>query len=159
MVQLKRLATRSSLYFFSNLLVILAGAISLPLWTRLFSQEQYGLFALFNVTIGFMVVFSKFGMQHAALRFYSEVQGRKLSTDTRTYCSTTVIGGAFLSLVVTTLVVVCCYGLLRGSDSQVFGPLLLVAGAVVLVQSTTSILMNMIRAEQLVRLHSFINVA
>jgi len=159
MAQIGRLAKRSSLYFISNLLVVLAGAISLPLWTRLFTQEQYGLFALFNVTIGFMVVFSKFGMQHAALRFYSDVHNEKSPTDPKTYFSTTVIGATCLSLIVTALVAVCAFLFFHGSRNQSFLVLLIPAGAVVIVRATTNVLMNILRAEQHALLHSILHAA
>jgi O-antigen/teichoic acid export membrane protein len=159
MAQIKRLAQRSSLYFVSNLLVVLCGAISLPLWTRLFTREQYGLFALFNVTITFMAVFSKFGMQHAALRFYSEAHSEKSSLEPKTYFSTTIIGATALSLAVTAVVVGATWAWLRAEPSHAFLALLLPAGAVVVVRSMSNVLMNMLRAEQKATLHAILHAA
>jgi len=153
-----KLAKRSSFYFISNVTVVLAGLVSMPIWTRLFTTEQYGLFSLFNVTLAFMVAFSKFGMQHATLRFFADVRAGKMAVDLRQYYSTMFFGGLALSLIVTGIVAIAAYLVMASREQSLIVALIPPVAACVVLQATTNILVAFVRAEQRAKLHSLLNV-
>jgi O-antigen/teichoic acid export membrane protein len=156
MVHKRQLATNSSFYFVSNLLSTFAGAITLPVWTRLLSQQEYGLLSLVTASVSFMVVFSKFGLQHASLRFYSDVKAGKLPYGLVSYYSTMTLAAIGFSLAVTSLVVGTAHWLLRNSGNRAMLALLLPAGAVIVIQSINFSLEIFLRAEQKAKLHAAI---
>ena len=61
----------------------------------------YGLLAYYSSIVGFLLVASKLGLQHAALRFYSDTQKPDDPLNSRVYHSTMTIGGIAVSLVLT----------------------------------------------------------
>jgi O-antigen/teichoic acid export membrane protein len=156
MSEVGRLARHSSLFFASNVLIVLAGAVSLPVWTRLLTQEQYGLFALYNVTITFMISVCKFGMQHASLRFYSEVEAGKLGVGLTSYYTTMVLGGLCISIPVVAVSMGAAHWLLKGEEA--LWVLVVPVGAAILAQSTANLLLMFLRVEQHVKLQAVLLV-
>lgn len=154
----RKLFTQSSYYLASNLLVVLAGAISLPIWTRLLSQQDYGLFSLFNVTIAFMVTFSKFGLQFSSIRFYHDFSASKTASDLPSYYTTMVIGSVAISVTVTAALLGAATLFLRNQESHALLVLLPLIGAVILIQTTNNILTAFLRAEQQVTLYGLIQI-
>lgn len=57
-------------YATGNLLVILAGLVSFPLFSRLLDNTQYGMFGYYSTFVVMAVAVGKLGAQHAILRFY-----------------------------------------------------------------------------------------
>ena len=159
MTNIRRLFSQSSYYFTSNILVALAGMITLPIWTRLLSQEDYGLFSLFNITISFMVTFSKFGLQHSALRFFSDFKGRVNTLDLRSYFTTMLIGGICISGTVVLIIILVAIFFFSEPLGQKFLHLLPFIGAIILIQATNNLQLIFLRAEQQVKLYSIVYVA
>lgn len=56
---------------------MIAGLISFPILTRMLPVEQYGLLSLISTTLTFLVVFGKVGLQHSAVRFYSDTLSKE----------------------------------------------------------------------------------
>lgn len=158
MGQLRKLAAHSSWYLVSNMLVVAAGAISMPIWTRFLSQQDYGVFSLLNVTIAFLVIFSKFGLQHAALRFYSDVSAKQSAASLPSYYTTMVIGGMVTSAVVTAAMLGLVALFLHDLDFPSLPALLPLVGTVIVIQAANNILTMFMRAEQQVKLYSVIHV-
>lgn len=57
-------------YSTANVLVLLAGAVSFPLLTRLLDNTQYGILGYYETWVMMAVAVAKLGAQHAIIRFY-----------------------------------------------------------------------------------------
>jgi len=100
---LKKLIKQFSMYFSSSLLTMMAGFLTYPIWTRVFSKAEYGRMSLATVTLALFVAFSKFGIQHAALRFYSEFKEHKRYLDIKYYYTTSFLSVFAISFVISVI--------------------------------------------------------
>lgn len=86
-------------YSLASALVMVAGLVSFPILTRLLPLADYGVMSLVSSSLGFAVALGKLGMQHAALRFYSEVRaGKHPGVDLRQFAATVIYGMGLLGL-------------------------------------------------------------
>ncbi|MFK5949581.1 MAG: oligosaccharide flippase family protein [Methylococcales bacterium] len=69
----KQLLKQSAIYSLSKLVFFIASLISYPVLTKNLSVNEYGMVALFTITIGLMTSFMKFGIQHSIIRFKSDI--------------------------------------------------------------------------------------
>ena len=155
----KKLLKQVSMYFSSGVLVTLAGFITFPIWTRVFTEAEYGKMSLAIVTMGMIVVFSKFGIQRAALRFYSEFKEKKRDLDFTYYYTT-----AFLSILVISLIIALVFLLIVESypgklfDAQ-YVKIFRILPLMIIFDSLISIFLMFLRAEQNVKLHSITTIS
>lgn len=77
MSDIKLLLKQSSHYLGGQTLVLLAGLISFPILTRIFSVSEYGLLGLVNITVFLVLSISKLGIPNSSVRFYSEFKANK----------------------------------------------------------------------------------
>lgn len=81
---------------------MLAGVVSMPVTTRLLSQEQYGALSLVLVTVSLLGTLGRLGFPQAVIRFYAarRAAGRAVAAE---FCNTmltgAVCGGVILALV------------------------------------------------------------
>ena len=68
----KTLYKQSSHYLAGRIAVMVLGLLSFPVFTRLFSVEEYGLLNLVVKTVAVFVVFAKMGIQNSVMRFYQD---------------------------------------------------------------------------------------
>lgn len=146
---IKRLLVQASHYSVSGLFALVAGLITFPLFTRVFSLEDYGVMNLVAATITVSVAIGKLGVQHSIVRYHSEISANKSRYTLEQLQSTTFFGMAGSALVVMCVVTVGS----RLAASSWLGdqriPLLFaVASLLVLVQVVESALVNLLRAEQ-----------
>ena len=75
----KALYKQSSHYLAGRIAVMLLGLLSFPVFTRLFSVDEYGLLNLVIKMVAVFVVLAKMGMQNSVMRFYQDfaLQGRR----------------------------------------------------------------------------------
>jgi O-antigen/teichoic acid export membrane protein len=158
MVHARRLASTSSYYLAGNVVVTLVGLVSLPVWTRLLTQSEYGLLSLVTATVSFLVIVCKFGLQHASLRFYSDVETGKLPFDFGTYYSTMFFAGLSFTAAASLLTVGLGYWVAAGRGNAAIVALLIPAAIVVALQSINNSLQMFLRAEQRARLFSAIQM-
>jgi len=92
MTHLRRLFKQNTIISASYMLVSLCGIFSFPVWTRFFTVSEYGILSLSVTTIAFLGSFSKFGMQHAATRYYCEFNSPESHKPIESYYSTLFIG-------------------------------------------------------------------
>ena len=156
---LKKFLKQVSMYFSSGVIVSLASFLTFPVWTRVFTEAEYGKLSLAVVTLGLIVVISKFGIQRAALRFYSEFKENKRDLDftyyyTTAFSSVLVISSIFAFVF---LLIVEFYPGLQ-SDPQ-FLNILRILSFSIIFESLISIFLLFLRAEQNVKFHSMIRVA
>jgi len=130
----------------------------MPLWTRVLNKSDYGFFSLITVTIGFMIAFSKFGLQHAALRFYSDFREGKRDMDLNYYYSTMLIGAILISVPVTIILFSAIWYTFPRNGQDAFISLLPVIIVITVIRAVINILMVVIRAEERAGLFSLISV-
>lgn len=161
MSYIRNLFHQSSYYFAGNVLVVLAGFISFPIWTRYFSKDDYGIFSIIITSISFLVVFSKLGLPHAALRFYSEFKEGKRELDPNCYYSTIFLSSLCISgLIILTIFSVTEFLILGYvSVNEKIIKLLPLIAIIVFLTSITSVLTEFVRAEERGKLYSIIQVA
>jgi len=92
MTYIRKLFRQNTLISTSNLFVSLCGIFTFPIWTRYFSKSEYGILSLSMTTIIFLGAFSKFGMQHAATRYYCEFNSPESKRPIESYYSTIFLG-------------------------------------------------------------------
>ncbi len=92
MTYIRKLFKQNTIISASYFLVSLCGIFSFPVWTRFFTVSEYGILSLSVTTIAFLGSFSKFGMQHAATRYYCEFNSPDSHRPIESYYSTLFIG-------------------------------------------------------------------
>lgn len=146
---IKRLLVQSSHYSVASVLTMVAGLVTFPILTRIFSVGDYGLMNLVFATLSVSVAIGKFGLQHSIIRYDSEIRAGKSPFTLLQLYSTTLTGITVTSLVVIGLLVagtqlVPLAALAEPSVKLVFA----IAALLVIVQGVESALINFLRAEQ-----------
>lgn len=146
---LRRLLGHASNYALASVLVTLAGVISFPIFTRIFSVSEYGLLNLVSSMLGLLVGLGKLGLQTSTIRFFAEAEGGKSDITEDTFISTALLG-----MIVTgscaTIAVLLFSELAPGwfwSDPRVRG-LMRLTSILVLVRVVDSCLVNVLRAQE-----------
>jgi len=147
------------MYFSSGVIVTLASFLTFPIWTRIFTEAEYGKMSLAIVTMGLVVVISKFGIQSAALRFYSEFKENKRELDITFYYTTafTSVLGISLIIAFVLLLIVEFYPGLQ-FDEQ-FKKIFRILPLLIIFESLISIFLLFLSAEQNVKVHSIIRIS
>jgi O-antigen/teichoic acid export membrane protein len=146
---LKRLLVQTSHYGLASFVTMLAGLVTFPLLTRIFSVADYGLMSLVAATVTVAVAIGKVGMQHSIVRYRSEIAEGKGRYSLPQLYSTTFYGMVLTGVVVTAALIGGARLVPDRWFSDVRLPALLgIAGFLVLIQVTESALTNFLRAEQ-----------
>jgi O-antigen/teichoic acid export membrane protein len=150
---LKRLLVHTSHYSIASFFTAIAGLVSFPLMTRIFSVEQYGQMNLIAATLTIAVSLGKVGVQHAIIRQQSEIRAGKSTYTDRQFFSTTLLGMTGTAVVA---MLVLAVGAQLAPANWLGDPklrlLFLIAGAVVVAQVLESALLNFARADNLTTL-------
>jgi O-antigen/teichoic acid export membrane protein len=145
----RKLLAQSSHYSIASLFTLIAGAMTFPMLTRVLSVRDYGIMSLLGATLSLSVALGKTGLQHAIVRYYSEITAGKSRFSLSQLASTAVLGMSASGLIV-------MIGLVLGAqlvplrwiqEERVRGLLVLVA-VLALVQVLDSMFTNMLRAAQ-----------
>jgi O-antigen/teichoic acid export membrane protein len=159
MTHIRALFKQSSLYFVSKIIVMVAGFISFPIWTRVFSVEEYGIFSLITVTISLGIGFSKFGLQHAALRFYYDYEKNNVKNGIETYYSTLFYGSIFLSITSIGVLLIIEKTVLYNHMSSLMQTMVPLILFLIFIGSLTNVMTIFIRAQNKAGLHSIFLIA
>jgi O-antigen/teichoic acid export membrane protein len=145
---LKRLLVHASHYSLASLLTTLAGLVSFPLLTRIFSVADYGVMSLVGASVTIAVALGKLGVQQAVLRYHSEIRAGKRPFTLQQLSSTTLLGMVATGLVAAGLVFAATRLAPPGvlGDARVRGLLAIMCVAIVM-QVVGSTLVNFTRAE------------
>ncbi len=145
----KRLARQASHYSVSSLFSLIAGMITFPLLTRIFSIEDYGVMNLVAATLTVAVAVGKVGVQHSILRYQSEIAAGKSRFTLKQLYATTFFGmvGSALFVMAGLLLVTGLVPAHRFNDPRLRG-LLAIASLLIVVQVVESAVTNVLRAEQ-----------
>jgi O-antigen/teichoic acid export membrane protein len=146
---LKSLLVQASHYSLASFFTMLAGLVTFPLLTRIFSVSEYGTMSLIAATVTVAGALGKLGVQHSILRYRTEIGAGKGEFTLRQLYASTFFGMIGSGAVVTLLLIssVQVIPLRWLGDPQLRG-LFAIAGFLVLVQVTESALINFLRAEQ-----------
>ena len=146
---LKSLVLHFSKYSLSNVLIALAGLISFPILTRMLTVEQYGIMSLIGATLTLAASFGKFGIQHSALRFYSEIKSGNSSFNLKQYFSTIITFSILAGSVCTLLwVAVLLFFPDRFYESGTVLPSLFIASSLIFIRILYSAITNIYRAKE-----------
>lgn len=139
-------------YALAELATMLAGLVSFPILTRLLSVADYGTMNLIAAALGLLVAAGKLGVQHAALRTYSEVRHGHSPYTEGQFRSTVFIGMLATSAVVALLWLVAAQALpATWWGERPVDTILWMVAALVIVRVVDSNLINQLRAEELSR--------
>lgn len=159
MSNLRNLAKQSSFYFISNTVIIMCSFISFPIWTRIFTMAEYGMFSLINITVMLGTGISKFGLQHAAMRYYSDFKENKIRLDISCYYTTLLLGSMLImgASIYSSLLIVRIF--FKSYLDAALMELLYLIAALILAQSINSVLIIFVRVEEKGLLYSIISIA
>lgn len=137
-------------YSLASALVMVAGLISFPILTRWLPVADYGVMSLVSSSLGFAVALGKLGMQHAALRFYSEVRaGRHAGVDVQQFAATVLYGMGGLGLLAGGLWLLAAWMLPDGLWDDPRMPWLMAMTAVLVpLRVVDSALGNLLKAQE-----------
>lgn len=127
---------------------MLLGLVSFPIFTRLFSVDEYGLISLVLKTITVFTVLAKMGVQHSVLRFY---QDYIVKPDRKGLCSYySTLYCAVFAIAATIMVMFGVFVWLIPSSliSQSLRQVLLVAAGFIFVRGVYSVLLGFWRVEE-----------
>lgn len=145
---IKRLLVQASHYSLGGLAGMIAGLITFPLLTRLFTLEDYGAMNLVAATLTMSVALGKLGVQHSILRYQSEIVSGKSPFTLGQLYSTTLFGMGASALVV----MLGLSGLVHAAPGLIGAErlrlLFSIASFLILVQVLESSIVNLLRAEQ-----------
>lgn len=146
---LRRLLTHTLRYSASSLLVTIAGFASFPIFTRVFTVEQYGMVGYVSSLLTFLTVVGKLGLQHSIVRFHASVMAGKRSIDERSYIHTVLVSMALAGVAAAALGS-AVVGLLpaQGLPQHLAPMVLLTALWLVPLRSLDSAVNNLLRAQQ-----------
>jgi O-antigen/teichoic acid export membrane protein len=89
---LRRLLVHVSHYSLASLLTTIAGLISFPFLTRVFSVAEYGTMSLISATLTIAVALGKIGIQFPLFPYHSEIASGKRAFTLDQLYSTTMFG-------------------------------------------------------------------
>ena len=146
---LKRLVVHVSNYSAGSLLVTLASIVSFPILTRLLSVDEYGVMNLVATALTLLVGIAKLGVQHSAVRFYSEIKAGKRNVGMNAYVSTVVFGMAGTGLIVTLLWAAASQWIPQSFwNDERLAPLMLFTASLIFIRVLDSSFINQLRAEE-----------
>ena len=150
--------TKSSFYLISSVLVQVCAFISFPIWTRLLSKDEYGVFSLVVSSIMVLSSISKFGLQHAVLRFYPEFKESGEPEKMSSFFSSVAAGNIVMSTVASAVFVVLALSIARSFGNFESYAMLLFAAGLAVTSSVNSIQINFLRAAENARLYAAVCV-
>ncbi len=155
----RELFKQSSYYFISNVLAMFAGFISFPIWTRVFSKSEYGIFSLVSITISLGVGISKFGLQHSALRYHSDFKEKIIDLDMSYYYTTLFVSSFLISAVFILFFLLIGKLWLNSYINQTLIYLLPLIALLIFLSGINSLLTMFIRADNRGGLYSIFTIA
>ena len=153
--RVRAVVAASGAYFTSNLLLLLAGLVSMPIMTRLLSKADYGLLSLMFATVSVLAVVGGSGFGEAAVRLYGEhkVDG---AAALRRLCDS-LLGGALGMGLLVGLVVALFAG--AAASPAEFRRCLLLASILIVVRVVSGVLYQIYRAQERAVAHAATQVS
>lgn len=146
---LKRLVVHTSNYGIGSLAVTMASFISFPIFTRVFTVDEYGILNFISASLMLLVGIAKLGVQHSIVRFYAEIKAGRRDVTVPQFYATVVFGMTGVSLLISIGWALATQVIpeVWWNDSRV-AALLLLTAVLVAVRTTDSGLLNILRAQE-----------
>lgn len=157
--ELRGLAHRSSHYLAGLLCNLALGFVSFPIFTRLFSVDEYGIMDLGQRLLLLLTVMSKLGIQNASLRFYDGPAFAIDSNSSRKYYSTMFFGVLATSASAVSLFWAATKIFPRVLSSGPLANLTYLIIALAVVRALSSILWGFLRVEERTKIFNILLVA
>ncbi|MFZ5891863.1 MAG: flippase [Myxococcota bacterium] len=145
----RKLVKHASHYSIASLLSVIAGLVTFPLLTRVFSVHDYGVLSLLSATLGIAVAIGKTGLQHAIVRYFSEISAKKSEFTLPQLYSTAIIG-MLVSALVTMAVMALGAHFVPSTwiEDTRFRALLVIVAVLGVIQVLDSVMSNFLVADQ-----------
>jgi len=145
----RKLFAQTSHYSIASLFTLIGGVITFPLLTRVLSVRDYGIMSLIGPTVSLSVALGKTGLQHAIVRYYTEIAAGKSRYSLPQLYSTTLLGmGASALVVMLGLVLGARVVPLRWIEDGMVRGLLTIVSLLVVVQVIDSTFTNLLQGAQ-----------
>jgi O-antigen/teichoic acid export membrane protein len=139
---------QASHYVFGQGISLIAGFISFPILTRVFSTAEYGVLNLISILFWVTLAFTKAGLQESGVRFYNDFEKPNPWGTKRVYYNTLFFGG----LIFMTAGVLVVWGILTFLLKKDVIPelkgLILIVLLTIVMDTLLNRLSNFLRAEQ-----------
>ncbi|MBX2883590.1 MAG: oligosaccharide flippase family protein [Granulosicoccus sp.] len=136
-------------YASAGALSAIVGIVSFPLLTRNLSVADYGLVGLITATTAFFIAIGKLGVQHAVVRYFSQIREGNAEFDLQQMHSTALVLFSVLAVSATAVWLFSGYFVLPSFlQSENISSLFLVGSGIVFVRVLGSCAMNFLRASQ-----------
>jgi len=154
----RKFITQASHYVFGQGITLLAGFISFPILTRVFTTAEYGILNLVSILLWVTVAFTKAGLQESGVRFYQEFEKHGQGGAETVYYNTLFLGGLpFLAAGA-----LAVWGILTFLTNEKLIPefrgLLLIVVLIIIIDTLFNRLSNFLRAEQRTVLFNIFNI-
>ena len=83
-MSIKTLGKQSLIYGIGTILTRIVTFLLLPLYTNIFTTEEYGIVSLAYAFTGFVMIAYRYGMDSALMKYYIDAEGK----DKKTYFTT-----------------------------------------------------------------------
>lgn len=155
MTTMRKAFKHTSHYFTGELLVLLSGIISFPIFTRIFTKSEYGIMALITTTMSILGIIASGGLRPAITRFYGEYKYK--TNNVEILYSTMLIFSLIFGIITAGLIYIAGHYMLRTQfvDNQ----LLIWVSGLVFFNTMINLALNFIRAEEKTLLYNFVIVS
>jgi O-antigen/teichoic acid export membrane protein len=149
---LNKLIKQSSTYMVGEILIMIGGFISFPIFTRMLTKQEYGVMNLISISMSLVEEFSTLGIRHAVTRFYTSYESNdKLPV----FYSTTTLSSLVFGIIGTFLTAIICMllSLFGFLDNSMFS-LLLIASLLIVTRVMTKVFGTLFRMQQMVKTYT-----
>ncbi len=143
-MSIKTLGKQALVYGFGTIIARLVTFLLLPLYTNIFTQEEYGVVALAYAFMGFIMIVYRYGMDTALMKFYVDSEGQD-----RHHYFTTIFSIQILTSVVFSGLLFLFAGsvspFLLGTENRIF---MILIAAIVFFDALWMLPLIVLRAEE-----------
>lgn len=135
-------------YFLGNALVMLSGIITLVIFTRVFSAEEYGILTLVVTTLTISTVISSCGLPQSSVRFYWPAYYNKDGLNLSTFYSTQFLGALGSGIIVASILELFALFSPISLFGHQFSSIMRIVALTVFLSTLIDVLQSFLRAEQ-----------
>jgi len=150
---LKRVGRQASIYALAEALSSLTGFLSFPIFTRIFTQSQYGILGLIDSTFKFAGTIAGFGLRPATVRLWGEFKTGQRSGGTSALAST-MLSASFLIGLIVSLLLLGALALPERWLPVEAQRLIAMTGAVILFRTVTQMVLTLLQSQERAALRS-----
>ena len=142
-----KLLLHFSTYSFGGILIALAGMVSFPILTRVFTVEEYGVMNLVSITLTIVVGISKLGIHNSIVRYVHEVRNNHSNITNNELFNSVFFGMLFISFITSILWLVVSYFIPESyfNGNNIY-PILLVVTALIPLRVIFSFFANTLKS-------------